>query len=144
MFEDTDKILGSVGLEDLSDEEKEDLKQKAIEDFDKLDGVDFRDQSNMDDKEILEDDFKTSKTVLQKNINRVEKVTNLLMNQLATQPENMMLISNLTSVISEQNKQIKLVLELGNKNLNNKQLAEKVVPKEEGKKDPLKKFSSSK
>lgn len=143
MFDDTDKILGSIGLEDLSDEEKEGLIQKAIDDFENIEGVSFKDQSEMDDKQILEDDFKTSKSVLQKNINRVEKVTNLLMDQLAIQPENVMLISNLTSVISEQNKQIKLVLELDNKNLNNKQLADKVVPKE-SKKDPLKRFSSAK
>ncbi len=125
------KLVDSLGQEELSDEEIEQLKQEAIKMFDALDGVEFKE--GKDDKEKLSNDFNTCRQVLTKNVDRVEKLTALLFNNIAMQPDNQFLIGNAISVISEQNKQIKLLGEIANKNLVNKQLATKLNEPEDGK-----------
>lgn len=134
-MKDLDNLLETIDEEPLTQEEIQLLKQQAEDDFNDLEGIEFNNQDNMNDKEILNDDFKVVKKVLQKNINRVEKLTNLLQRNLMMQPENPMIIGNLISVISEQNKQLKMVVEIQNKHISNRQLETKLNGESDKKKN---------
>lgn len=134
-MKDLDNLLETIDEEPLTQEEIQLLKQQAEDDFNDLEGIEFNNQDNMTDKEILNDDFKVVKKVLQKNINRVEKLTNLLQRNLMMQPENPMIIGNLISVISEQNKQLKMVVEIQNKHISNRQLETKLNGESDKKKN---------
>jgi hypothetical protein len=134
-MKDLDNLLETLDEEPLTQEEIQQLKQQAEDDFNDLEGIEFNNQDNMTDKEILNDDFKVVKKVLQKNINRVEKLTNLLQRNLMMQPENPMIIGNLISVISEQNKQLKMVVEIQNKHISNRQLETKLNGESDKKKN---------
>ena len=124
-------LSDSLGMEELSEEEIQALKEEAIERFDELEGVEFKDDFK-NNAEKLESDFDVTRSVLIKNIDRIEKLTGLLFQSIAMQPDNTFLVANATSVISEQNKQLKLLNEIHNKTLVNKQLDDKVnEPKDE-------------
>lgn len=140
-MKDLNSVLETIDEEPLSNEELALLNQEADQEFDELQGIEFSNQSKMNDKEILNDDFKVVKKVLQKNINRAEKITNLLTRSLMMQPENPLVIGNLISVIAEQNKQLKMVVDIQNKHITNRQLENKLNPKEDdGKKTKLEQF----
>jgi len=132
-MKDLNNLLETIDEEPLSQEEIQILKKQAEDDFEALEGIEFNNQDNMTDKEVINDDYKLVKKVLQKNINRVEKLTNLLQRNLMLQPENPMTIGNLISVISEQNKQLKMVVEIQNKHITNRQLESKINPPKDDK-----------
>lgn len=125
-------LLGTMEMENLSPEEIKLLQAEAQEEFNKIPGVEFEEHTK-DDIKNLETDFKITRKVLTKNIDNVEKLTNMLMTQVAMQPENGILVGNTIAVISEQNKQLKLLSEIHNKTLTNKQLANKINEPEKGK-----------
>ena len=123
-MEDLDNLLESIDDRPLTDEEKEILKKQALDSFNELEGVEFDDISE-DELINIKNDFKTTRNILTKNIDRVEKLTNLLITNVASQPENIIMLQNLIGVISEQNKQIKMIHEIHNKTLINTQASKK-------------------
>lgn len=136
---DLDNLLETIDEQPLTDEEKNILKAQAIEDFNKLEGVEF-DSITEDELTNIKNDFKTTRNILTKNIDRVEKLTNLLITNVASQPENIIMLQNLIGVISEQNKQIKMIHEIHNKSLINVQASKKnngTDDKSKGNKLPL-------
>lgn len=135
---DLDNLLETIDEQPLTDEEKNILKAQAIEDFNKLEGIEF-DSITEDELTNIKNDFKTTRNILTKNIDRVEKLTNLLITNVASQPENIIMLQNLIGVISEQNKQIKMIHEIHNKSLINVQASKKNNgdDKDKGNKLPL-------
>lgn len=121
---DLDNLLETIDEQPLTDEEKNILKAQAIEDFNKLEGIEF-DSITEDELTNIKNDFKTTRNILTKNIDRVEKLTNLLITNVASQPENIIMLQSLIGVISEQNKQIKMIHEIHNKSLINVQASKK-------------------
>lgn len=127
MINELNNALNSIDEQDLSEEEKEELKQASIDAFNEIPGVDFKELPNdASEEDKLNNSLDVTKDVLHNNINRIEKLTNILMKQVAYNPENALLISNVIQVISEQNKSIKLSLDLDNKHLVNKQILNKL------------------
>lgn len=119
MEEELNNLLSSIDEKPLTPEEKEILKKEAIEQFNQIEGVEFKDFVDDDTKNNIKNDFLTTRKVLTKNIDRIEKLTNLLITNVAQQPENGLMLQNLISVISEQNKQIKMIHEIHNKMIMN-------------------------
>ena len=123
-MEELNNLLQSIDDQDLTPEEIEVLKQNAMNEFNSMEGIEF-DEYTDDDLANIKNDFKTTRKVLTKNIDRVEKLTNMLVTNVATQPENIIMLQSLISVISEQNKQIKMIHEIHNKVLTNTGVSKK-------------------
>lgn len=121
---DLDNLLETIDEQPLTEEEKNLLKKQALESFNELEGIEF-DNITEDELTNIKNDFKTTRNILTKNIDRVEKLTNLLITNVASQPENIIMLQSLIGVISEQNKQIKMIHEIHNKSLINVQASKK-------------------
>ena len=118
-------VMESLDLEELTEEEKEELLRIAKEEFSKLPGIDFKDISDNDD-ENLTNDFQVTRTVLTKNINRLEKLTNLCLDAVAIDTNNIAMLQTTMSVLAEQSKSLKMLSDLQGKLFINKQTLKKV------------------
>lgn len=125
MSEELNKMLTNLDQENLSNDEREFLIEDAKQKFNNYEGVEF-DQTLEKCEDKISSDFDISRKVLTDNIDKVHKLTNMLFEQVAVQPENQFLIGNAINVIGEQNKQIKLLQDLHNKSLINRQLTTKM------------------
>lgn len=122
---DLENVVDSLNLDELSDEEKEILLQDALQEFEKIPGVEFEDISD-NDEQNLNNDFKTTRKVLVKNINRLEKLTQICINNVAIDQNNIGMLQTSLGVITESSKALKLLAELQGKLFTNKQQAKKV------------------
>ena len=116
---DLENVIDSLGLDELTEEEKQELLDDAIQEFENLKGVDFHD-IHEDDSINLNNDFKTTRDILIKNINRLEKLTQICINNVALDNSNIAMLQTSLGVVSEQQKAIKLMAELQNKLFQNK------------------------
>lgn len=125
---DTDLESITEALQDrpLSDDEKLKLLDEAKQAFDRLPGVEFEDLSE-DDLDNITKDFKTTRNLITKNIDRLEKITGLVFDNIALMPDNLKAIAIGMECINSQNNNIRLLAELKNKVLLNKQLSKKIA-----------------
>lgn len=107
----------------------EDQKLKIIEDarasFNDIEGVVFQELSDDEDANITAD-FKTARKVLEANVDRMEKITKIIFDTIAVQPENLAAIQTGMECINSQNQNLRLLTELKSKLLTNRQLQKKV------------------
>ena len=125
---DTDLESITEALQDrpLSDDEKLKLLDEAKQAFDNLPGVNFEELSE-DDLDNISKDFKTTRNLITKNIDRLEKITGLVFDNIALMPDNLKAIAIGMECINSQNNNIRLLAELKNKVLLNKQLSKKIA-----------------
>ncbi len=140
--EELNPILQTLDGETLTDEEKELIVQEAREKFDSIDtGIQFKEIKDLEDSKNLDNDYKTSRNILSTNINRVEKLTIILFDNIAVDTTNVRLMEAGINVIEIQNRNIKLLSELQNKLLNNKSVNNKLNPDKDKKKKDSDRFS---
>jgi len=109
----------------ISDDDKLKLIEEAKANFENIPGVEYPEETDNELNNIAQD-FSTARSVIIKNINRLEKLTSLVFDNIATQPENLMSIQTGKDCIVAQNQNLKLLSELKNKALQNKQITKKL------------------
>ena len=119
-----DNIIDALNDNPLSDEEKIKLLDDARAAFENLPGIEFSELTENEDDNLL-NDFKTTRGVLTKNIDRLEKITGLIFDTIAINPENIKAIAIGMECVNAQNNNLRLLAELKNKLLLNKQLHKK-------------------
>lgn len=110
----------------ISDEDKLKLIEEAKENFENIPGVDFKEKAS-DEVTNINNDFETTRDVIIKNINRLERLTSIVFDNIAIQPDNIMTIQVGKDCIATQNQNLKLLTELKNKTLQNKQIQNKIL-----------------
>ena len=134
---DLDDITSALEIDELSDEEKQFILDGAIEDFNNIEGIKFADTSKMTAENRISKEFDISKKVLQKNIDRTEKLTSIIFGNIALDNQDVIMISTGVSILSAQNQNLKLLSELQNKAILNLQAQKRLEladkPKDEKK-----------
>lgn len=123
----------------LSNDEKLKLIEEAKENFENIPGVEFP-KPEEDEQTNIVNDFNTAREVIIKNVNRLERLTSIVFDNIAIQPDNIMTIQVGKDCIVAQNQNLKLLSELKNKALQNKQIQNKIdeiLGKPKDKKDGL-------
>jgi len=133
--DDLDNMLGAMDEDSLSDDQKEELKESAIEKFNDIEGVEFDDITKLNTSDALESDFNITRKVLIKNIDRTEKITSLIMDEIAL--GSLPMVALVKDILDGQNKNLKLLSELQNKILSNKALADKLDKEDKDNKPTL-------
>ena len=129
------KVLDTLDVEELTDEEKEIIRQEAIDKFNEIPVTEFKQISEDDSEEDkLNNDFISTRNILIGNIHKLEKLTEIVFQNLAESPTNYNLTQTAISVISEQSKNIKLMLELKSKHLLNHKTTVQIDKEKNGKK----------
>ena len=114
-----DDITDALDVDQLTDEEKNELMNGASEKFNSIEGVEFEDVSKLTVDEIIMSEFNSSKKVLQKNIDRTEKLTSLIFRNIAVDDTDVVMIGTGVQIINAQNQNLKLLGELQNKAITN-------------------------
>ena len=114
-----DDITEALDVDQLTDEEKNELMNGATEKFNSIEGVEFEDVSKLTVDEIIMSEFNSSKKVLQKNIDRTEKLTSLIFRNIAVDDTDVVMIGTGVQIINAQNQNLKLLGELQNKAITN-------------------------
>jgi esterase/lipase len=119
----------------ISDDDKLALIEEAKENFEKIPGVEFKNQTE-DEFSNINNDFGTAREVIIKNINRLERLTSIVFDNIAIQPDNIMTIQVGKDCIATQNQNLKMLSELKNKTLQNKQIQNKIDDSSDNPKKP--------
>lgn len=121
MFDDElEKMSSALDDSPLSEDDKLKLIEDARIYFGEIEGVTFEEIS--EDEEVnINADFKTARKVLEQNVDRLEKVTKIVFDTIAMQPENLIAIQTGMECINAQNQNLKLLSELKTKLLLNRQ-----------------------
>lgn len=120
-----DTIAESLTNDNLSAEDKIKLLEESRATFEQLPGVQFNENTDDENTNIL-NDFVTTRNVLTKNVDRLEKITALVFDTIALMPENLKAITIGMECINAQNNNLRLLAELKSKLLTNKQLQKKL------------------
>lgn len=116
----------------ISEDEKLKLIEEAKENFENIPGVNFPEIVE-DENTNISNDFNVARDVIIKNINRLERLTSIVFDNIAIQPDNIMTIQVGKDCIVAQNQNLKLLSELKNKALQNKQMQKKIDAEPGGK-----------